>query len=114
MSKSNPRLIGEPGVGIEKTAIAEGLSQRLANGDAPQYLKGKKVVSVNIPHLVSGTIYVGQFEERMKNLMDEIEKCGDIILFIDEGLLLPDKAIDLIDKAGSRAQILHAETVKDK
>ncbi|KAG9139369.1 hypothetical protein Leryth_025037 [Lithospermum erythrorhizon] len=81
-TKNNPCLIGEPGVG--KTAIAEGLAQRIANGDVPETIEGKKVITLDIGLLVAGTKYRGEFEERLKKLMDEIRQSDDIILFIDE------------------------------
>ncbi|KAL6843460.1 hypothetical protein ACP4OV_026782 [Aristida adscensionis] len=81
-TKNNPCLIGEPGVG--KTAIAEGLAQRIANGDVPETIEGKKVVTLDMGLLVAGTKYRGEFEERLKKLMEEIKQNEDIILFIDE------------------------------
>ncbi|CAL9119830.1 unnamed protein product [Musa textilis] len=81
-TKNNPCLIGEPGVG--KTAIAEGLAQRIANGDVPETIEGKKVITLDMGLLVAGTKYRGEFEERLKKLMDEIKQSDDIILFIDE------------------------------
>jgi ATP-dependent Clp protease ATP-binding subunit ClpC len=81
-SKNNPVLIGEPGVG--KTAIAEGLAQRIVGGDIPDILKDKKIVQLDIGLLVAGTKYRGEFEERLKKLMDEIRQAGNIILVIDE------------------------------
>ncbi|GJP44931.1 hypothetical protein CLOM_g4330 [Closterium sp. NIES-68] len=81
-TKNNPCLIGEPGVG--KTAIAEGLAQRIAGGDVPETLEGKKVITLDMGLLVAGTKYRGEFEERLKKLMDEIKQADDIILFIDE------------------------------
>ncbi|XP_008811697.2 ATP-dependent Clp protease ATP-binding subunit ClpA homolog CD4A, chloroplastic-like [Phoenix dactylifera] len=81
-TKNNPCLIGEPGVG--KTAIAEGLAQRIANGDVPETIEGKKVITLDMGLLVAGTKYRGEFEERLKRLMEEIKKNDDIILFIDE------------------------------
>ncbi|KAG6410431.1 hypothetical protein SASPL_128491 [Salvia splendens] len=81
-TKNNPCLIGEPGVG--KTAIAEGLAQRIANGDVPETIEGKKVITLDMGLLVAGTKYRGEFEERLKKLMDEIRKSDDILLFIDE------------------------------
>jgi ATP-dependent Clp protease ATP-binding subunit ClpC len=80
--KNNPVLIGEPGVG--KTAIAEGLAQRIVDGNVPQMLEGRRVVTLDMASLVAGTKYRGQFEERMKSLMTEIMKSEDIIIFIDE------------------------------
>ncbi|KAM7277272.1 hypothetical protein ACFE04_019138 [Oxalis oulophora] len=81
-TKNNPCLIGEPGVG--KTAIAEGLAQRIASGDVPETIAGKKVVTLDMGLLVAGTKYRGEFEERLKKLMEEIKQSDDIILFIDE------------------------------
>ena len=81
-SKNNPCLIGEAGVG--KTAIAEGLASRIAAGTVPKALLGKRLISLNIVSVVAGTKYRGEFEERVKNIMDETAKAGDIILFIDE------------------------------
>ncbi|MCP3103860.1 AAA family ATPase [Myxococcus sp. K15C18031901] len=82
-TKNNPVLIGEPGVG--KTAIAEGLAQRIVTGDVPEVLKGKRVLSLDIGSVLGGTKFRGEFEERFKGLMDEIRALkGQIILFIDE------------------------------
>ena len=82
-TKNNPILIGEPGVG--KTAIAEGLAVRIAKGDVPEYLRDKRLVSLDLGMLLAGTKYRGEFEERLKNRIKEIEKSeGKIILFIDE------------------------------
>ena len=80
--KNNPCLIGEPGVG--KTAIAEGLAQRIAKGDVPFKLRDKEVYLMDLTALVAGTQFRGQFESRMKGLIEEIRKCGNIILVIDE------------------------------
>ncbi len=80
--KNNPCLIGEPGVG--KTAIAEGLAQRIAKGDVPFKLRDKEVFLLDLTALVAGTQFRGQFESRMKGLIEEIRKCGNIILVIDE------------------------------
>lgn len=81
-TKNNPVLIGEPGVG--KTAIAEGLAQRIANGDVTDILEDKRVVTLDIGLLVAGTKYRGEFEERLKKIMDEIRQAGNVILVIDE------------------------------
>ncbi|MBP2018368.1 ATP-dependent Clp protease ATP-binding subunit ClpC [Symbiobacterium terraclitae] len=81
-TKNNPVLIGEPGVG--KTAIAEGLAQRIADGRVPEILKDKRVVALDLASLVAGSKYRGEFEERLKKVMEEIRNAGNIILFIDE------------------------------
>ncbi len=81
-TKNNPCLIGEPGVG--KTAVAEGLAQLIANGDVPETIEGKQVVTLDMGLLVAGTKYRGEFEERLKKLMEEIKQHDDIILIIDE------------------------------
>jgi ATP-dependent Clp protease ATP-binding subunit ClpC len=81
-TKNNPVLIGEPGVG--KTAIAEGLAQRIANNDVPDILEDKRVVTLDIGLLVAGTKYRGEFEERLKKIMDEIRSAANVILVIDE------------------------------
>ena len=80
--KNNPILIGEPGVG--KSAIAEGLATRIVEGRVPRTLFGKRVISLDLASLVAGTKYRGQFEERMKAILNELEKNPDIIIFIDE------------------------------
>src|SRR5689334_6532142 len=80
--KNNPVLIGEPGVG--KTAVVEGLAQRIAGGHVPELLKGKQIYSLDLAALVAGSKYRGEFEERLKKVMKEIMQRGDIILFIDE------------------------------
>ena len=81
-TKNNPVLIGEPGVG--KTAVVEGLAQRITNADVPELLKGKQIYTLDLAALVAGSKYRGEFEERLKKVMKEITQRGDIILFIDE------------------------------
>ncbi len=82
-TKNNPCLLGEPGVG--KTAIAEGLAQRIITGDIPETLKDRRIVALDLAGLVAGTKYRGEFEERMKRVMEEVRKAaGEVILFIDE------------------------------
>ena len=81
-NKNNPALVGEPGVG--KTAIAEGLAQRMAVGNVPPQLKEKRLVSLNMANLVAGTKYRGEFEERLRDVLAEIKRSGDVILFVDE------------------------------
>ena len=80
--KNNPVLIGEPGVG--KTAIVEGIAQKIASGDIPDLLLGKRVLILDLASIVAGTKYRGEFEERLKNIIKEIKKVNNIILFIDE------------------------------
>ena len=81
-SKNNPVLVGEPGVG--KTAVAEGLAMCVAQGRAPAELKNKRIVSLDIPAMLAGTKYRGDFEERVKSVLRDVRRAGDIILFIDE------------------------------
>ena len=81
-NKNNPALVGEPGVG--KTAIAEGLAQRMAAGNVPPQLKDKRLISLNMANLVAGTKYRGEFEERLRDVLSEIRRSGDVILFVDE------------------------------
>ena len=80
--KNNPALIGEPGVG--KTAVAEGLARRLVAGEVPDELRRKRLLSLDLSAMVAGTKYRGEFEERVKNILTEVRRLGDIILFIDE------------------------------
>ncbi|MBP1932506.1 ATP-dependent protease ATP-binding subunit ClpC [Ammoniphilus resinae] len=81
-TKNNPVLIGEPGVG--KTAIAEGLAQKIVNNEIPETLRNKRVMTLDMGTVVAGTKYRGEFEDRLKKIMDEIRQAGNIILFIDE------------------------------
>ena len=81
-TKNNPALIGEPGVG--KTAIVEGLAHRIVSGDVPETLENKRVVSLDMASVVAGTKYRGEFEERLKKVIEELKAAGNCILFIDE------------------------------
>ncbi|HUK94742.1 MAG TPA: ATP-dependent Clp protease ATP-binding subunit [Gaiellaceae bacterium] len=81
-TKNNPVLVGEPGVG--KTAVVEGLAQRITHGEVPELLKGKQIYTLDLAALVAGSKYRGEFEERLKKVMKEITQRGDIVLFIDE------------------------------
>ena len=81
-TKNNPCLIGEPGVG--KTAVVEGLAQRIAAGVVPEKMKDKRIYTLDLPGMIAGSKYRGEFEERMKGLISEVESNGNIILFLDE------------------------------
>ena len=120
-SKNNPVLIGEPGVG--KTAIAEGLAQRVSVGDVPEDLRGKRVVSLDLTSMLAGTKYRGDFEDRVKNVLKEVQRAGDVVLFIDElhtimGAGAAEGAIDaanILKPALSRGevQIIGATTLEE-
>ena len=81
-TKNNPVLVGEPGVG--KTAVAEGLAQRVARGEVPDSLRGMRIVTLDVPSMLAGTKYRGDFEERIKAVLREVRRAGDVIVFIDE------------------------------
>jgi len=120
-TKNNPALIGEPGVG--KTAIVEGLAQRVADGEVPEVLQGKRIVALDIGSLVAGTKYRGEFEERMKKVIEEEKASGNCVLFIDEmhtivGAGAAEGAVDasnMLKPALSRGQIqcIGATTLND-
>ena len=100
-TKNNPVLIGEPGVG--KTALVEGLAKKIAAGDVPEMLKKKKILSLDLPLLIAGTIYRGEFEARLKQIIEEIAARNDVVLFIDE--------IHTIIGAGSNQGTLDAANI---
>ena len=106
-TKNNPVLIGEAGVG--KTAIVEGLAQEIASGNVPELLRDKKVITLDLALMVAGTKYRGQFEERIKAVMDEIRRTKNVILFIDElhtivGAGSAEGAMDASEHHQARAQ----------
>ena len=80
--KNNPVLLGEPGVG--KTAVVEALAQRMAQGQVPDALRQKRLLSLSLPSVIAGTKYRGEFEDRMKNILAEVARAGNVILFLDE------------------------------
>jgi len=120
-NKNNPALIGEPGVG--KTAIVEGLAQRMAAGSVPEQLRQKRLMSLNLASLLAGTKYRGEFEERVRDMLQELRRAGNVILFIDElhtivGAGAAEGAIDaanLLKPALSRGdiQVIGATTVEE-
>ncbi|MCI1930677.1 MAG: ATP-dependent Clp protease ATP-binding subunit [Clostridia bacterium] len=120
-TKNNPCLVGDPGVG--KTAIAEGLASKIASDDIPQILKNKKIICLDLSSMVAGSKYRGEFEERIKSVMDEVKKDGNIILFIDElhtiiGAGAAEGAIDasnILKPALSRGeiQVIGATTLEE-
>jgi ATP-dependent Clp protease ATP-binding subunit ClpA len=106
-TKNNPVLIGEAGVG--KTAIVEGLAQEIASGNVPEILRDKRVITLDLALMVAGTKYRGQFEERIKAVMDEIRRNKNVILFIDElhtivGAGGAEGAMDAIEHHQARPQ----------
>ena len=120
-TKNNPCLIGEPGVG--KTAVVEGLAQKIVAGDIPEILKDKRVVTLDISGMVAGAKYRGDFEERIKKALNEVKKAGDVILFIDEihtivGAGAADGAIDAANilkplLARGDIQLIGATTIEE-
>jgi len=120
-TKNNPCLIGEPGVG--KTAVVEGLAEKIIAGDVPETLKNKRVVSVDMANMVAGAKYRGDFEDRIKKLLKEVQKAGDVILFIDEihtivGAGAAEGAIDAANilkplLARGEIQLVGATTLKE-
>lgn len=120
-TKNNPCLIGEAGVG--KTAIAEGIAELLASGDVPDSIKGKRLFSLDLPLMLAGAKYRGDFEERIKNCIDEVVKAGNIILFIDEmhtivGAGAAEGAIDAANilkpqLARGEIQVIGATTIEE-
>ncbi|MCD8003019.1 MAG: ATP-dependent Clp protease ATP-binding subunit, partial [Clostridia bacterium] len=120
-TKNNPCLIGEPGVG--KTAVVEGLAQKIVDGEVPENLRGKTIVTLDVSGMVAGAKYRGEFEERIKNVMSEVRKNPDIILFIDEihtiiGAGAAEGAIDAANilkpaLARGELQVIGATTIEE-
>ena len=120
-TKNNPVLIGEPGVG--KTAVVEGIARRLAGGQVPESLRGKRLVSLDLTSMVAGTKYRGDFEDRVKQVIKEVERAGNVILFVDElhsliGAGSAEGAIDaanMLKPALSRGQLqmIGATTIEE-
>ena len=120
-TKNNPCLIGEPGVG--KTAIVEGLAEKIVNSEVPEVLKEKRIVNIDISGIVAGSKYRGDFEERIKKILNEVKKAGDVILFIDEihtivGAGAAEGAIDAANilkplLARGDVQIIGATTIEE-
>ena len=112
--KNNPVLIGEPGVG--KTAVAEGLARKIAGGDVPEDLRGKRLVSLDLTAMLAGTKYRGDFEDRVKNVLRELQRAGDVLLFIDElHTIMGAGAASILKPALSRGevQVLGATTPEE-
>lgn len=120
--KNNPAIIGDPGVG--KTSIVEGLSQRIASGDVPDLLRGRRIVSLDLASIIAGTKYRGEFEDRMKKILKEVSKTqGNVVLFIDEfhnivGAGAAEGAIDASNilkpaLTNGEIQVIGATTLKD-
>ncbi|MDD2714619.1 MAG: ATP-dependent Clp protease ATP-binding subunit [Candidatus Wallbacteria bacterium] len=120
-SKNNPVLIGDPGVG--KTAIVEGLAQKIVSGDVPETLDGKQIYQLSLASLIAGAKFRGDFEERIKNLIDEIKKAGNLIIFIDEvhiivGAGAPEGGMDAANilkpaLARGEIQLIGATTIEE-